>query len=88
MDLEMSVEIASLGEPLTADMAGELVAGVVRLVDQLVGLQDPLSFESLVAGLTLESFLQFMNDFDVIRDVILGEILGTDLALSDPAEFE
>ena len=88
MDLEMSVEIASLGEPLTADVAGELVAGVVRLVDQLVGLQDPLSFESLVAGLTLESFLQFMNDFDVIRDVILGEILGTDLALSDPAEFE
>ena len=84
----MSVEIASLGEPLTADVAGELVAGVVRLVDQLVGLQDPLSFESLVAGLTLESFLQFMNDFDVIRDVILGEILGTDLALSDPAEFE
>ena len=84
----MSVEIASLGEPLTADVAGELVAGVVRLVDQLVGLQDPLSFESLVAGLKLESFLQFMNDFDVIRDVILGEILGTDLALSDPAEFE
>ena len=84
----MSVEIASLGEPLTADVAGELVAGVVGLVDQLVGLQDPLSFESLVAGLKLESFLQFMNDFDVIRDVILGEILGTDLALSDPAEFE
>lgn len=88
MDLEMSVEIASLGEPLTADVAGEFVAGVVGLVDQLVGLQDPLSFESPVASLTLESFLQFMNDFDVIRDVILGEILGTDLALSDPAEFE
>ena len=88
MDLEMSVEIASLGEPLTADVAGELVAGVVRLVDQLVGLQDPLSFESFVTGFTLESFLQFVNYFDVIRDVILGEILGTDLALSDPAEFE
>ena len=84
----MSVEVPSLSEPLTADMAREPVPGVVRLVNRLVGLQDPLSFESLIAGFTFESLLKFMNEFNVVINVILGEILGTDLALSELPDFE
>ena len=88
MGLEVSVEVPSLGKSLTTDVTGKAVPGIVRLMDQLVGPQDSLSFEPFLTSFALECFLQLVDKTDVAREIIFREILGAHLTLSDRTKLE
>ena len=88
MVLEVCVQVPSLGKSLPTDVTGEPVLGIVWLMDQFVSPQNSLSFKSFLTSFAFECFLQLMNQTDVMSEVVLGEVLGADLTLSNLAELE
>ena len=88
MVLEVSVQVPPLSKSLTTDVTGKPVLGIVWFMDQFVGPQNPLSFESFLTSFAFECFLQLVDQAYVVREVILGEILGANLTLPNLAKLE
>ena len=88
MVLEVSVQVPSLSKSLTTDVTGEPVLGIVWFMDQFVSPQNPLSFESFLTSFAFECFLQLVDQAYVVREVVLGEILGANLTLPNLAKLE
>ena len=88
MVLEVCVQVTSLGKSLTTDVTGEPVLGIIWLMDQFVGPQNSLSFESFLASFAFECFLELVDQADMVREMVLREVLGANLALPNLTELE
>lgn len=83
----MIVKAASLGELLTAEMAGELVLFFFRCVNSFVCLQRASCLETLLTVSALVTTLRLVHISDVGPNMCVWKILEASITLADEAGF-